>query len=112
MLITEILNRLNCTEEEVINLKHEFHYKTRERIVEHEVLLYFEDKDGEELIKTYLKRKEEKRINDAKVAVEKEKKFQEYLKTARNDHPLVTDERCFRLNWWPDVTPRCFEDLD
>lgn len=27
-------------------------------------------------------------------------------------HPLVTDERCFNINWWPKVTPKCFEDID
>lgn len=27
-------------------------------------------------------------------------------------HPLVTDERCLRLNWWPDTVPKCFEDLE
>ena len=27
-------------------------------------------------------------------------------------HPLVTDKRCLKLSWWPDITPNCFEDLD
>ena len=27
-------------------------------------------------------------------------------------HPLVTDKRCLRLNWFPDTVPICFEDLD
>lgn len=26
-------------------------------------------------------------------------------------HPLVTDERCFNINWWPDTEPVCFKDL-
>lgn len=26
-------------------------------------------------------------------------------------HPLVTDDRCFNINWWPETTPKCFEDL-
>lgn len=26
-------------------------------------------------------------------------------------HPLVTDERCFNINYWPDPMPKCFEDL-
>ena len=25
------------------------------------------------------------------------------------DHPLVTDERCLRLNYWPDTVPKCFK---
>ena len=27
-------------------------------------------------------------------------------------HPLVKDKRCFRLSWWPNIVPSCFEDLD
>lgn len=27
-------------------------------------------------------------------------------------HPLVTDERCFQFNYWPDTEPICFKDLD
>ena len=29
-----------------------------------------------------------------------------------DDHPLVTDKRCLRLNWFPNTVPKCFEDLD
>lgn len=29
-----------------------------------------------------------------------------------DEHPLVTDKRCLKLNWFPDVIPKCFEDLD
>ena len=27
-------------------------------------------------------------------------------------HPLVKDKKCFRLSWWPNTVPTCFEDLD
>ena len=27
-------------------------------------------------------------------------------------HPLVTEERFLNLNYWPDITPKCFADLD
>lgn len=26
-------------------------------------------------------------------------------------HPLVTDERCFKLNWWPEVIPNNLIDF-
>ena len=29
----------------------------------------------------------------------------------KSEHPLVTDENCFRLAYWPDTVPKCFEDL-
>lgn len=28
------------------------------------------------------------------------------------EHPLVTDKRCLKMNYWPNVVPRCFEDID
>lgn len=27
-------------------------------------------------------------------------------------HPLVTDDRCFVLEWWPDTIPVCFKDME
>lgn len=32
------------------------------------------------------------------------------LEELKKEHPLVTDERCFRLSWWPDVTPKGYSD--
>ena len=29
----------------------------------------------------------------------------------KNLHPLVTDPRCLKLSWWPDVIPNCFEEV-
>ena len=26
------------------------------------------------------------------------------------DHPLVKDTRCLKLNWWPETVPSCFEE--
>ena len=35
------------------------------------------------------------------------------LRSANTDeHPLVTDKRCLKLSWFPDVVPICFKDLD
>lgn len=28
------------------------------------------------------------------------------------EHPLVTDLRCLKINYWPDTEPACFEGLD
>lgn len=34
-------------------------------------------------------------------------------KALTEDHSLVTDSRCFDLDWWPDPVPDCFhDDLD
>ena len=29
----------------------------------------------------------------------------------KREHPLVTDERCFKLNYWPETVPNCLEDF-
>lgn len=34
------------------------------------------------------------------------------IEELRKLHPLVTDDRCFLRNWWPDTVPKCFEDLE
>ena len=39
----------------------------------------------------------------SKVEVEKVDKEEE--------HPLVTDKRCLRMNYWPETVPKCFEEL-
>lgn len=28
------------------------------------------------------------------------------------EHPLVKDKRCLQLGYWPDIVPKCFEDID
>lgn len=34
-----------------------------------------------------------------------EKNVQEKFKELKKEHPLVTDERCFTLSWFPETTP-------
>ena len=29
----------------------------------------------------------------------------------KENHPLVTDLRCLKLNYWPETKPKCFEVL-
>ena len=42
--------------------------------------------------------------------------MQNYIADQKEDkadlHPLVTDKRCLKFTWFPDVVPKCFEDLD
>ena len=40
------------------------------------------------------------------------KHFDDLKVDKADEHPLVTDKRCLKLNWWPDIIPKCFEDLD
>ena len=68
---------------------------------------YFAKEDAEKLIKliqTSIDRrfKAAKKIKPCKV---------ETLESAEL-HPLVKDKRCLRLSYWPDITPKCFMDLE
>ena len=38
--------------------------------------------------------------------------FESMKMDSEDEHPLVTDKRCLRLAWFPDIVPKCFEDLD
>lgn len=47
-------------------------------------------------------------IDNAVAEYKKQLQLQDNIK----EHPLVKDKRCFRLGWWPNTVPKCFEDLD
>ena len=51
------------------------------------------------------KEKKEKEIKQAK----EQAKIEE-LARLKKEHPLVTDERCFNLNWWPENVLHCYEE--
>lgn len=42
----------------------------------------------------------------------KKKREAETLESLMKKHPLVKDERCFELSYFPDPTPDCFRDCD
>ena len=67
------------------------------------------DYDAVRLIKEYheakLKKREETKRNELL------KKQKEETEKAE-DHPLVTDKRCLKLSWWPDIIPDCFKELE
>lgn len=39
-----------------------------------------------------------------------EKTREEKLEELKKDHPLVTDEKCFTLSWFPKTVPSVLED--
>lgn len=67
------------------------------------------DYDAVRLIKEYheakLKKREETKRNEL---LKKQKEETE----KEEDHPLVTDKRCLKLSWWPDIIPDCFKELE
>ncbi len=34
------------------------------------------------------------------------------LEAAQAEHPLVTDPRCLKLSYWPDIVPACFSEVE
>lgn len=112
MLSTELAHKLGCTEDDIINIKHEFHLKTRIKVECHECYQVFSDEDSDFVIKIFNERKAEKIRKETIIKAEKEKQFQQSLKQLRKEHPLVTDDRCFRLSWWPEVLPSVLEERE
>lgn len=55
-------------------------------------------------------------IKNETYPIESKEVIAQYLSRVRiddeNEHPLVTDKRWLVLNKWPDIVPKCFEDLD
>ena len=41
-----------------------------------------------------------------------EKTNEEKLEDLKREHPLVTDERCFTLSWFPNTEPKNFEEIE
>jgi len=63
-------------------------------------------------IKNYYDRIEKKRKEKGLPVQKAEDAAIKYtLEELKQMHPLVTDIRCFKLSWWPETTPKCFEDL-
>lgn len=73
-------------------------------------------KSGRTCFFTYSEMKQIKDLLEARKARQIKKPEQEeekHLSIAelKKQHPLVTDERCFNLHWWPNIMPICFEDI-
>ena len=85
-------------------------YKIEKKIViaEKARVAYF-SKENFEKIRDILDEMQDKR---AKWEQKKAEATAAELEEAEALHPLVTDKRCLNLNWWPDVVPECFKELD
>ena len=41
-----------------------------------------------------------------------EKTMEEKLEKLKKEHPLVTDERCFTLTWFPKIIPSVLSEVE
>lgn len=70
------------------------------------------DYDAVRLIKEYHEAKLKKREETKKNALLKKQSEDAAGAEKAEDHPLVTDKRCLVFNYWPDVTPACFQECE
>jgi len=70
---------------------------------------YVWDNDSLDVVKAYAERR--KAFKDAKEKSKLEAKRETTEVEDSNKHPLVTDSRCLMMNYWPDPTPRGYEDV-
>ena len=49
-------------------------------------------------------------LRNQKVEVVVEKTNEEKLEELKREHPLVTNEKCFTLSWFPETVPSVFEE--
>lgn len=49
-------------------------------------------------------------LRSQKVEVVVEKTNEEKLEELKKEHPLVTDEKCFTLSWFPETIPSVLQD--
>ena len=71
--------------------------------------LFFTKANAEKIV-DIVQLNKDKRYKAAKKTPEKITQF--ITQEKAEDHPLVKDQRFLNMNFWPDVTPVCFEDLD
>lgn len=72
---------------------------------------YFDYKAMRE-IKAYFDRRNKEREAKGLPRLEAEPTVKYTLEELKQMHPLVTDERCFKMSFWPETLPKCFEDLE
>lgn len=65
----------------------------------------YSDKDSEMIIEHFRFRREQKELEERL----KKLPHDEYIKEMKKLHPLVTDEKCFENNYWPDPVPDMFK---
>jgi hypothetical protein len=68
--------------------------------------------DALKLVAEYCKQRIQRREEMARKAEIRKQLAEEDLTSEAELHPLVTDKRCLNFNWWPDVVPNCFKELD
>lgn len=69
---------------------------------------FYPKESAEKIIEIISTRRDKRYKATVKKAEETEKETLDLAEI----HPLVKDKRCLHLSYWPDITPKCFKDLE
>ena len=104
----QVAELAGCSDAHVANLASRYHiYKITQPTLNGKRAYY--PKESAEKIIEIMCTAREKRLEAAKKKAEQTKAENE---ASAELHPLVTDKRCLNLRYWPDITPKCFADLE
>lgn len=107
--IKEIAKMLDCSLLEIRNIINYYHINFEKMVSGNGVKYAVYSYQAFLEIKVYHESKIEKARDKKNILCRKVQKKKIMI---LDEHPLVTDKRCLDLNWWPDITPSCFADLD
>ena len=62
-------------------------------------------------LKKYVAEKEQIKAREERRKARLGENKNESLEELKKEHPLVTDERCFKLNFWPETVPNNLVDF-
>lgn len=111
----EVSAILGCSQHLVLTAGNKLGIGNERLYLNHSLNRMWTEQDIEKIKELVRQRKEAnagwyRRININKEQKQKEKEMQ--LEQLRKEHPLVKDDRCFILSWFPNVVPNIeeFED--
>lgn len=107
--IKEIAKMLDCSLLEIRNIIHYYHINFEKMVSGKGVRYAVYSYQAFMRIKMYHESRM-KKASDKKDILSR--KVQKKKVMTLDEHPLVTDKRCLDLNYWPDITPSWFAELD
>lgn len=112
MYISELEQLLEVKRGEIFALEKELDLDPIECKMGSVLTFKFDELDDEKIINYFKAKAKAEEVKKAEARALKEKEIKERINELKKQYPLVTDERCFRTQWWPDIVPDCFKDLE
>lgn len=112
MFIHELENLLEVPRAKIFLLEKELNLHPVETKIHSTISFLFSDEEDKKIIEYFKNEKEKARIKKEEEIKAKREAFQLQLIELKKEHPLVTDDRCFKLSWFPDIVPDCFKEVN